>query len=384
MSGGGSERQLLNLLRGLDRKRFQPILYLLYREGELLSEVPNDVPIHAYWERHKRPKWNWPGRIHRTQVADLRTLLMQQQIDVTYDRLFHMAMLTGPATRNSSIARVSTIVSPPSRDLPHSGKRFLWIKRSVLRRAFQEAQRVLAVSRGTADDATRFYRLAPNKVEVLPSPTDIARIDLASREDWTGLPLDPEQQHIISIGRLSDEKGHADLLRAFELALRRPLRSNPLPLHLHLVGDGPEMGTLQSLSKDLRIDDRVTFHGHLRNPYALLARCQLLCLPSKYEGLPNVLLEAIACGVPFVSTRASESIVELMQATHQLPLAETGDVEQISNLIVDRFTNNSRWTSKLQESRRYLEHHHSLQAWIETMQTILENAIERKTVRRFP
>ncbi len=118
MSGGGSERQLLNLLRGLDRKRFQPMLYLLYREGELLSEVPNDVPIHAYWERHQRPKWNWPGRIHRTQVADLRTLLMQQQIDVTYDRLFHMAMLTGPATRNSSIARVSTIVSPPSRDLP--------------------------------------------------------------------------------------------------------------------------------------------------------------------------------------------------------------------------------------------------------------------------
>ncbi len=144
------------------------------------------------------------------------------------------------------------------------------------------------------------------------------------------------------------------------------------------------MGALQSLSKDLRIADRVTFHGHLRNPYALLARCQLLCLPSKYEGFPNVLLEAIACGVPFVSTRASESIEELMQATHQLPLAETGDVEQISHLIIERFTNNSRWTSKLQESRRYLEHHHSLQAWIETMQTILENAIERKAIRRIP
>ncbi|MCA9203272.1 MAG: hypothetical protein KDA59_09515, partial [Planctomycetales bacterium] len=64
MSGGGSERQMLGILKRLDRERFAPHLYLISTGGELLPEVPEDVPVSIFWQRCERPRFNWPGRIH--------------------------------------------------------------------------------------------------------------------------------------------------------------------------------------------------------------------------------------------------------------------------------------------------------------------------------
>ena len=75
MSGGGSERQLLGVLKYLDRTRFEPCLYLISREGELLSEIPDDVRVISFWDRHQAPKLNYPGALYRKTGA--RFLLTQ-------------------------------------------------------------------------------------------------------------------------------------------------------------------------------------------------------------------------------------------------------------------------------------------------------------------
>ncbi len=75
MSGGGSEHQMLGVLKHLDRKKFAPELYLIDPVGELLPEVPEDVPIHSFQSRYKKPISKLPGSAFRARIRDLALLL---------------------------------------------------------------------------------------------------------------------------------------------------------------------------------------------------------------------------------------------------------------------------------------------------------------------
>ena len=119
---------------------------------------------------------------------------------------------------------------------------------------------------------------------------------LPPKEKGNGVPT------IVCVGRLSPEKGQTGLLRAFAR-----LRPNHPGLRLRLVGDGPDRDALERLSEDLGVNDSVTFAGRLPEPDALveIARADLLVLPSFMEGLPIVLMEAMALGVPVIASRVA-------------------------------------------------------------------------------
>jgi hypothetical protein len=102
LAGGGAERQTLLYLRHLDRRRFEPLLYLTYRQGELLDQVPDDVPVLAFWDRHRFPRWNVPGRIHRWQVRDLARVLVEREIDVLVSVTFLATLVAGSAVAAAS------------------------------------------------------------------------------------------------------------------------------------------------------------------------------------------------------------------------------------------------------------------------------------------
>src|SRR5205085_4087233 len=97
MSGGGSQRQLIGILQRLDRQRFEPFLYLISPGGELLGEVPADVPVFIFADRYQPPPWRYPGQAHRARVRDLAGLLKEHQIDIVYDRTYHMTLITAAA-----------------------------------------------------------------------------------------------------------------------------------------------------------------------------------------------------------------------------------------------------------------------------------------------
>jgi glycosyltransferase involved in cell wall biosynthesis len=376
MDGGGSERQLLYLLQAIDRTRFEPILYLLYESGVLLSEVPSDVRKHAFWNEHVFPKWNWPSRIHRSQIQHLGNVLREEQIDVVYDRLFHMTLITGPATKKMQIPRVSTIVSPPQYDLARSEKRWLTWKKHCLKNAYLSADALLTVGSGTADNASSYYRIPREKFEVMLSPIDIDRIDRESKLEWNGV-WRSDRKNIISIGRLSDEKGHRYLLQAFAKYTQLASLEQVPPADLHLLGDGVLRRELQSLSANLGISDYVHFHGQVSSPFALLSRCDLLCLPSLYEGMPNALLEAMACRVPILATNTTQGAGELLRKQPLGTLVPKGNAEEMASAIRDRFENAAPWLARVQPARDYVESHHSLQAWIDNMSQVLLRAAKK-------
>ncbi len=377
MDGGGSEKQLLYLLKGLDRTRFEPILYLLYESGVLLDEVPKDVKRIAFWTDNAFPRWNWPGRIHHLQVRHMAKVLQSEKIDVVYDRLFHMTLITGPATQQTQTPRISTIVSPPQYDLARSEKRWLSMKKRTLQKAYSTASALLTVGAGTADNASDYYNIPRDDFQVMLSPIDIERIDSECQRLWTGPILRPNRKQIISIGRLSDEKGHRYLIQAFAKYSEAARSDVVPPADLHLVGDGVLRKELQSLAASLGIEDSVFFHGQIQSPFPLLKQCDLLCLPSIYEGMPNVLLEAMACQVPILATNTTQGAGELLR-THSLgTLVPKANAEELAKALQDRFVNPAPWLEKLALARAYVETHHSLRTWIENISQILEN-IARK------
>ena len=180
LRGGGSERQTLLMLHHLNRDRFAPQLYLTHRAGELLSQVPDDVPIHSFQDAQHVEGFYFPGRELGRQVSHLRELIAQESIDVIYDRTFHMTMIAGPAANAVGVPRVSTIVSPPQFALPLVESRFVSFKRRRLAKAYRQSKYVIAVSEQAAKSANMYYGLPPDHVRVIHNPIDLDSVRVSA------------------------------------------------------------------------------------------------------------------------------------------------------------------------------------------------------------
>ncbi len=198
---GGSERQLIGILKHLDRARFTPVLYLVRREGELLPEVPPDVPTYAFWDDYRQPRVYVPGRIHRAEVRHLASVIERERIDVVYDRTCNMTIITGEATRRTAGRRISVIVSDPATDFDDSVPRFRSIRRRMLRRAYQQADRVLAVSEGVRRAAIPHFGLPESRVLTVENFLDLARLERESNESNL-IERAPQRFRVVAIGRL--------------------------------------------------------------------------------------------------------------------------------------------------------------------------------------
>ena len=370
MEGGGSERQLVNLIRGLDRTRVAPSLFLLDRKGALLEEIPADTPVDSYWQQRRPSRFYFPGRISISQSHAILQAIGQHQCEVVYDRLFHMALVTGSAARRARVARVATIVSPPEQDLIRTESRFVWLKRWTLARSYRSATRLLAVSEGTADSASRFYNIPRSRFEVIPSPVDLERIDNLCKEEVIGGLTRMGRQKLISIGRLSEEKGHACLVKALSITNRQ----SDLDLELHLVGDGPLKRNLQEQASNEGIADRVFFHGQLANPFPFLNQADLFCLPSLYEGLPNALLEAMAVGIPVLASDCPGGIREVTLNGTLCELVNRGDPVAWAHSIRRHFENKAPALNRVALARQKIEQFHSLSTWVRKMEEIFIEA----------
>lgn len=384
LEGGGSERQIWQLVSHLDRERFAPEVYLLARRGPYLKNLPSDVPVHAFEDAQPHPFRFPPGRISWLQVGHLRRTVRERGIDVIYDRTFHMSLLTSVACRTQP-PRVSVIVSPPSRDLPATERRYVWAKRWLLARAYRSAAATICVSEEVADDAAAFYGLERSRLRVMPNPIDIAQVRALSEEPTdTGVDrdalADQSALHAAVIGRFTAEKGHQFAIEvAAQLASRRAGQSSVQQppteprLHLHFVGSGPLESQLKELALRLNVEDCVHFYGYLTNPYPVLRRCDLALVPSRYEGFPNIALEALALGVPLLMTDYGSTARQIVGKDDQRgQLIPVGDHRAAVAALLDRWQHPERWIERTRAGRVWVEREHSLNQWLESMMALLE------------
>jgi glycosyltransferase involved in cell wall biosynthesis len=380
LDGGGSERQLWQLACQLPSQSFDKQVYLLDRRGTYLDRLTEQIPVHAFSDLNFHSRL--PGAIHRAQVGHLAGLLKQQQIDVVYDRTYHMTLVTSKACRQTGVKRVSVIVSPPSRDFKQARERFGWFKFRILQRAYRDPLAVtIANSQSVADDAIGFYRLNPAQIQIVPNPVDIEAVQIAAREVQLVPVLITRAEQVVRIvvvARMTEEKGHRLVLAALKF-WEQARSSQSLPeLQVDFLGDGPLLQPLKALSENYGVAHCVHFRGFQSNPYPWIATANFLCIPSQYEGLPNVALEAMALRVPVIATPCSDALYALIGPAQQRgTILSEASAQALVQGLMNSLQNTAVCQLQTQAAYEWIKQHHGLQPWIDKMAQILRDGPNR-------
>ncbi|MES1954621.1 glycosyltransferase [Salinisphaera hydrothermalis] len=199
---------------------------------------------------------------------------------------------------------------------------------AVLRNAYRQADSVVAVSNGVADDVAATTGLPRAAIRTIYNPVVSSALTergaIRPDDDWFKPGMPPV---IVGIGRLTSAKRFDVLIRAFA-ALRAETRA-----HLLILGDGRERSRLEALVRELGVEDSIRMPGLVDNPYRYLSHADLFVLSSDYEGLPTVVIEALACGCPVVSTDCPSGPREILDAGAFGELVPCGDDEQLAQAM---------------------------------------------------
>ncbi len=214
--------------------------------------------------------------------------------------------------------------------------RFRWRWRylpALLRSAYRQADAIVAVSQGVADDVAATTGLPRSDIRTIYNPVvspELAHAgDARPEDDWFAPGMPPV---LIGIGRLTSAKRFDVLIRAF--ATMRALRE----AHLLILGEGRERKRLEALVSELGMQDDVRMPGFADNPYRYMSHADLFVLSSDYEGLPTVLIEALACGCPVVSTDCPSGPREILDAGAFGELVPCGDDAQLAQAMARTLT----------------------------------------------
>lgn len=256
------------------------------RENGLAATIRGiGVPFHVVTER---------GRFDTRVIAQLRELTETQHADVIWSNSVKSHFLVRWAGLNRSRAWVAFHHGYTTTDIK------MRIYNQLDRWSLQVADRVLTSSAAFVNELERqAVRSARIHVQHMPIRPFVEVSEERKRKLRAELGLNDRTKLLLTIGRLSKEKGHTDLVKTFP-KIRELVGS--VPLRLVIVGEGPERPRIEKLCRKLGLTDEVTLVGHQRDPSAYYAIADVFVLPSHTEGSPNVLLEAMASGVPIVAT----------------------------------------------------------------------------------
>lgn len=215
-------------------------------------------------------------------------------------------------------------------ELCHQSRRRLvrWLLPSAARLFFRWGDQVCAVSNGVAEDLARVTGIPMSDIQVVYNPTVTPELLSQSRQP-SGHPwLDAkERPAILGAGTLIPLKDFSTLIRAFSRVRRTQ------PARLVILGEGGERPKLEQLARDLGIAADVDLPGFRPNPYAFMARADVFAVSSRVEGMPNAIIEALACGCPVVSTDCPSGPAEILENGKFGKLVPMGDEAALAEAI---------------------------------------------------
>ncbi len=318
MAEGGADRVTLTVLRLLDRARFAPSLALMRQEGPFLADLPADVEVHAV-------------RAPRLALAapSLAMLLRQLQPDVllstssTGNIVAAMAHLAARSRARLVLSERTPLFRGGERSLKHHA--FALAKRA----SYGRADLITAVAGGIADQLTGALRLPMEKVRVLDNPMIDDELPRAAAAPLVHPFFDGRVPVVLACGRMVPIKEYPVLLRAFA-AIRKQRDAR-----LVILGDGPVRPAMEELAAELGLGDDVWFAGFDKNPFRYMARAALLLHASRAEGMPGAQIQAMACGIPVVSTDCEFGPREVIRNGENGYLVPVGDVAALARRALE-------------------------------------------------
>jgi glycosyltransferase involved in cell wall biosynthesis len=209
------------------------------------------------------------------------------------------------------------------------------VNRFLIKSLYPSSSAITAVSKGVKNDLIRNFGIPEEKVSVIYNLYDINDIKIKSQEEVTHQWLDnQEYDTIITVGRLEKSKNHSLLINA----VRQVIEELP-NVRLIIIGEGSERLKLEKLRAELNLDDKIDFTGELENPFSYISKADLFVLSSDTEGFPNVLVEAMICGCPVISTNCQSGPNEIINHGKNGMLVPIADDKAMGDIIISVLQN---------------------------------------------
>ena len=284
---GGAERIITTIANHLPRDRFSPSILLLRKEGAYLDFLKPDVEIIDIKT----------SRI-RHSLKPILLEIKRRKPDIVFSGFgevnAYLSLFIKLFPNTKFIARETNVVS---QHVTRKEIRFFY-------KFYNSYDRIIAQSNDMQADLIDNFGIKKNKLVKINNPVDVDFIEEKLKQSEKPVEFSPQYKHVVAIGNLSARKGFDNLLKVFS----RLKNQNIL---LHILGDGKDKEVLLKMKEMLGLD-HVIFHGKKSNPYQYLKFADLFILSSRYEGFPNVLLEAGTCGVYSLANNCLGGIDEII------------------------------------------------------------------------
>jgi glycosyltransferase involved in cell wall biosynthesis len=351
LQGGGAERVMLNLANGFAAQGFDVELVLVNLEGPYLAQVSDRVKVFHLGKAKLL-----------ASLPALVTYLKQKRPKVLLSALEDTNIIALWAQKISRIPM--RVVLTVHNNLSEESKNSAQLKRQLVPHLipwiYPGADSVVAVSKGVAEDLVS-RGLPKEKITVIYNPLVNPNLIQKAQASVEHLWLKPGSVPVIlGVGRLNRQKDFPTLIRAFALVKKQ------ISARLMILGEGEELANLQALVDELCLSEQVCFPGFVNNPYAYMAKASVCVLSSAWEGFGNVLVEAMALGVPVVSTDCKSGPAEILENGKYGPLVGVKDIQGMAEAMMKVLKTPLR-SDLLQERSREFSSEKSISEYLQVL-----------------
>lgn len=299
LKGGGAERVVSNITMNLPKDKYK--IYLILFDSSSIAYPYTGELIDIDIKANNNPFMKTINFIRR--YFRIKKIKRKYKIDTS------ISFLGGPnllniLTKNKDkvVVSVRGYMSKQSKGI------YTWIGKRLMKKTYNNADMVVAVSNLIKNDLITNYNINENKVLTIYNPYDLEKISNLSQD-----PIEDEYNSIfkgkvvITVGRLNHLKGHWHLIRAF-----KKISDYDENIKLVILGEGELRKYLQGLIDNLNLNNNVYLLGFKNNPYKYIKKSSIFVLPSLSEGFPNALAEAMACGIPVISSDCKSGPREIL------------------------------------------------------------------------
>jgi glycosyltransferase involved in cell wall biosynthesis len=323
LQAGGTEAKLARNFFPLlkSRGRMNPKLLMLKEAGEFLEVLPEGIEKLSLREE--------AATNILSVIPRFRNALRELEADVVISCMWYPAIISHLAKTYGGI-HFRHIVHDTTHMTEYiryefGQEKYQWAKLHLIKKAYKNADSIIVVSEGEKDDLIENFSVPERLVEVVYNPIDIKSIRHMSAVDTD---LDIDKPVIVSVGRIIYSKGFDILLKAFRMVRDR------IDCRLLILGKGVERERLERMSEALGLGKDIVFLGFHHNPFKFMRKALLFCTATRYEGLGNAIIEAMALGLPVIATDCRSGPGETLMNGEYGILVPPEDPEAIADAII--------------------------------------------------
>ena len=310
LNAGGAERIVTTIANHLPREKFSPSILLLRKEGLYLDFLQNDVEIIDI----KTPRI-------RHALKPILKQIRKRKPDIVFSGFgevnAYLSLFIKLFPKTKFIARETNVVS---QHVTRREIRFFY-------KFYNNYNKIICQSDDMMNDLVENFKIKKDKLIKINNPVDFSFIEEKLENATKPESYREGYKNVVAIGNLSSRKGFDNLLKVFKFLKNEKIL-------LHILGDGRDKELLHQMKDNLGLEN-VIFHGVQKNPYPFLKFADLFVLSSRYEGFPNVLLEAGACGTYSLANNCKGGIHEIIQPKINGEISDIENHEVFAAKIVE-------------------------------------------------